>query len=181
MTAFGTRTSLIIGLFVIAAAANPALAAPPAAQKRAAVLQGLADCRKLTDGAERLACYDKAAALLDEAETKGDIVVADRAQVREVRRQAFGFILPSLNVFDHPGDKPEEADRLTAKVESAVQQGDGKWIIRLEGGQVWRQIDTDELTRYPKAGGTVTISRAMMGSYKLSTGGGSVIRVHRDE
>ena len=49
---------------------------------------------------DRLACFDAAAARLDEAEKKGDIVVVDRRQAQEVRRQAFGFTLPSLTLFD---------------------------------------------------------------------------------
>ena len=70
-------------------------------------MQQLLDCRKLADSAARLACYDKAAATMDQAEAKGDIVVVDREQARKVRRQAFGFTLPSITLFER-GEKPEE-------------------------------------------------------------------------
>lgn len=153
----------------------PALAA---AQPEAQAVRQLSECRKLGADAARLACYDAAAQALEAATARGDIVVVERDQVREVRRQAFGFALPSLSLFD--GGKDETMADITLKVVSASRGGDGKWLLRLEGGQVWRQIDTTELARYPKPGGTVTISRAALGSYKLSTGGAAAIRVRRE-
>jgi hypothetical protein len=152
--------------------------AAPRASPRAGALQQLADCRPIADSAARLACYDKAAAGLDAAEAKGDIVVVDRDQANKVRRQAFGFTLPSLSILDR-GDKREDVDQLVLKIEAASRGGDGKWVFRLEGGQVWRQIDTDELMREPKVGALATIKRAALGSYRLSLGGASAIRVHR--
>jgi len=153
--------------------------AAPTTGQRAAALQQLTDCRAIADSAARLACYDKAAAGLDAAEAKGDIVVVDREQASKVRRQAFGFTLPSLGLFDR-GEKQEEVDQLVLKIEAARRAGDGKWIFQLEGGQLWRQIDTEELTRNPKVGGVATIKRAALGSYRLSVGGASAIRVHRE-
>ncbi len=177
MTVSETRARLGLVLFVAAAAA---FATPAAAQEnRAGALQRLTDCRKLTDAAQRLACYDQAVDSFDQAEAKGDIVVVDREQARTVRRQAFGFNMPSLSLFDR-GEAPDKVDTVTLTIESASRLPNGKWLLRLEGGQVWRQIDTAELNRLPKAGGTVTIKAASMGSYKLSTGGATTIRVHRD-
>ena len=156
-----------------------ATAAQTGAPSRAALIQKLADCRRIAEDGPRLACYDAAAGALDQAEAKGDIVVVDREQAKAVHRQAFGFTLPSLSMFDR-GGRPDEVDRVSLKVESATQGGDGKWVLRLEGGQVWRQIDTDDIGRPPRTGATVTIKKAALGSYKLSTGGGAAIRVHRD-
>ena len=171
-----TNSGLALAM-VLAALAGSAAAQTKA--ERTAVLQKLIDCRKLTDNAQRLACYDAAAAAFDQAEAKGDVVVVDREQAKAVHRQAFGFTLPSLSVFDR-GGRPDEVDRVSLKVESATQGGDGKWVLRLEGGQVSRQIDTDDIGRPPRPGATVTIKKAALGSYKLSTGGGAAIRVHRD-
>jgi hypothetical protein len=170
-----------LGLAVtLAATGGNAAAAPPKPRERAAAVQKLADCRRLPADAERLACYDEAMAALDQAEAKGDIVVVDREQARAVRRQAFGFSLPSLSLFDRDG-KPEPVDAVTLKVESATRGGDGKWLLRLEGGQVWRQIDASELSRQPRPGAVVTIRSALMGSYKLTVGdSAAAIRVHRD-
>jgi hypothetical protein len=147
---------------------------------RAALVQKLADCRKVAADTARLACYDAAAAALDTAEQKGEVVVVEREKAEKVRKQAFGFAMPSLSIFDR-GQPAEAVDTVTLTVETARRGGDGKWVVRLEGGQVWRQIDTAELSRDPRAGASVTIKRASLGSYKLSTGGAAAIRVHRDE
>ncbi len=157
----------------------PAQAAPPKLN-RAAVLQSLLDCRTKTDSAERLACYDAAASAMDQAETKGDIVVVDRAQAREVRRQAFGFQMPSLTIFDR-GEKPEQIDEVTGTIAKASMTPTGKWILRLEDGAVWRQIDGDPPNRDPKPGMPVKIKAASMGSYLLSVDGQRSFRVHRDD
>jgi hypothetical protein len=175
MTGFRTRASLAAGVLLMAAAAQ---AAEPAG--RSVVLQKLLDCRKVEGDAARLACYDAAAGAMDQAESKGDIVVVDREQARTVRKQGFGFNLPSLSLFDR-GEKPEEIDKLQLKVESARQDGNGKWTIVLEGGQVWRQVDTGDFSQRPKPGMVANVRRAMMGSYIMSIGGKAGVRMHRDK
>lgn len=170
------------GLAVMAAllGASALAAPPPAAAERAPALRKLTDCRQIADNVARLACYDLVAAEIDTAQDKGDIVVVDREQAQAVRKQAFGFTLPSLSLFDRDG-KSEPLEAVTLKVESATRGADGKWVMRLEGGQIWRQIDTTEFSRLPKPGATVTIKSALMGSYKLSVAGSNVaVRVHRD-
>lgn len=167
--------------FALMLAATAAQAAPSVKPpNRAAVLQGLLDCRGKTDGAERLACYDAAASAMDQAEAKGDIVVVDREQARAVRKQAFGFTLPSLSLFER-GEKPEEIDHVTATIAVARTSPDGKWVLRLEDGAVWRQIDGEPPHRDPKAGMKVEIKSASMGSYLLSVDGQRSYRAHRDQ
>jgi len=177
MTGFRTRASLA------AAACAALLAGPSGAQPRpegrAAVLQRLLDCRKVEGDAARLACYDAAAGVMDQAEAKGDIVVVDREQARTVRRQGFGFNLPSLSLFER-GEKPDEIDRLALKVTEVGRDRNGRWVITVEGGQVWRQVDTADFTLPPKVGMTANVRRASMGSYIMSIGGKAGVRMHRD-
>lgn len=164
-------------------AATAAQAAPPPTAKapnRAAVLQGLLDCRTRADNADRLACYDAAASAMDKAEAKGDIVVVDREQARAVRRQAFGFTLPSLSLFER-GEKPEQIDRVSGVISVARPDPNGKWVLRLEDGAVWRQIDGESPNRDPKTGMKVEIRSASMGSYLLSVDGQRSFRAHRDQ
>ncbi|WP_372785214.1 hypothetical protein [Phenylobacterium sp.] len=169
------------GFLAAALAAAPLAAAPPApkTEGRAQALQHLIDCRKLTDNTARLACFDEAAAAMDQAEAKGDIVVVDREQARKVRRQAFGFTLPSLALFER-GEKPEEIANMEGKITAARQNNAGKWVIRLEDGATWSQIDTNEVPNPPQAGDTVTIRKAAMGSYMMSLGHHVAFRAHRD-
>lgn len=184
MTVTNRRVALAIAGFAAAAmAAAPLAAAPPPAIKaegRAKMLQQLIDCRKIADNTQRLACFDQAAAAMDQAEAKGDIVVVDREQARKVRRQAFGFSLPSISLFER-GEKPEEISTMQGKIAAARQNSAGKWVIRLDDGATWVQVDTNEVPNDPKAGDTVTIRRAALGSYILSLGHHIAFRAHRED
>ena len=161
--------------------ACPAWAAPSIAlQGRADVLKTLSACRAISDAAARLDCYDKASAALDQAEASGDVVIVDRAQARAARRQAFGFNLSALSVFDRALAK-DEVNSLTTTASSAYQNAEGKWIIVLEDGARWRQIDDEVLNRAPHAGSAIRIQPASMGSFVMNIDGQPYIRVHRDE
>ena len=154
------------------AAATPPLKRPPA-------LQAVVDCGKVTDDGARLKCFDAAVAKMTEAETSGDLLAIDREQRRAVTRQAFGFALPSLTMFDR-GDKSDEADQLNETLAAAWHTPDGKWVFRLQNGAVWRQIDDYYLGRDPHPGSAIVIRRAMLGSYILNVDGQPALKVHRD-
>ncbi|WP_411287802.1 hypothetical protein [Phenylobacterium sp.] len=158
----------------------PVSSAQPKPAERAAALQKLTDCRRLSDGAARLACYDEAAAGIDQAEAKGDIVVVDREQARKVRRQGFGFNLPSMAIFER-GEKQEDVENAAGKIAAFRVDGAGKWILRLDDGATWAQVDANELHRTPKIGMPVRIRRAAMGSYLLSIDGQRAFRANRTE
>lgn len=157
--------------------AGTASAAPP--PSRAPVVQSVLDCRKVEDGPARLACYDKAVDGMAQAEAKGDLVTIDREQRRAVRRQVFGLNVPSFTLFDR-GEKPDEVNRLNAKVAEAFRNHDGKWVIKLEDGARWRQIDDNDLFRTPHEGSTADIMRGAIGSFFMKLDGQQAIRVHRD-
>lgn len=160
----------------VALTAGAGLAASPI-KGRAAPLQAVVDCRKVADPTQRLACYDAAAASLDAAEQAGEVVVVDRAQVREANRAAFGFNFQMPTFMT--GGKAETIDKITATVDSASQDATGKWVFRMSDGAVWRQVDNERVSRDPKPGTTVEIRSAAMGSFMMTIGY-SHLRVHRD-
>jgi hypothetical protein len=183
MTVPGARARMGVTAVLIAILSGPALAAgpaPAASPERAKEMQQLAECAKLTDAAARLACYDKAAHALDQAEAKGDVVVVDREQARKVRRQAFGFTLPSMSLFER-GEKPEDVSSTLTAVVSAHKALTGKWVLKLADGSTWSQVDLTDIPIDPKAGDKVKIVRASMGSYLASIGNQREVRVHRDQ
>lgn len=182
MTGIGAWTRVGAAGVLVAALTAPALAAPPAqtAEGRAKIFQQLVDCRKIADNAQRLACYDQAAGVLDQAEAKGDVVVVDREQARKVRRQAFGFTMPSISLFER-GEKPEEVATAQTAVASAHKALSGKWVLKLDDGSTWSQVDLTEIPIDPKAGDKVKIRKASMGSYMMSIGNQREVRVHREE
>ena len=155
---------------------------PPASlnDRRAGALEALSACRAVSDPAARLACFDSAAGRLDEAEKTGEIVVVDRKQAGEVRRQAFGFALPSLALFDK-AEGTETLDRVESVLKEARQGADGKWILKLENGAVWRQTDADGPARRPRPGMTVSVRSASMGSFLISVDGQVGFRGRREE
>jgi hypothetical protein len=164
----------------IASALATSAVAAGAPQATPKAVQTAIDCRKLGDDKARLACYDSAVEALGKQLAEGEVVAVDHAQMQQVRRQAFGFTLPSLSLFDHAG-QPDETSEVVLAVEDARRTGDGKWLLRLEGGQVWRQIDTGDFSRDPRPGAKSTIKKAMLGSYMMMVGGHSPVRVHRDQ
>lgn len=157
-----------------------AAAAQTKPDARAGLVQKLADCRKLTDDKARLACYDETAAAFDQAEAKGDIVVVDREQARTVRRQAFGFRMPSLTLFEK-GEPQEELENVSGVLASARRDGTGHWVFKLEDGAVWSQVATEDLFKTPKPGMAVKIKKASLGSFMLQIENQTAIRVRRVE
>ena len=162
-----------LAAFALSGAAGAAHAAPPKA------LQAVIDCRKIDDGAQRLACYDAAVGAMETAETNGDIISLDREQRRAARRQSFGFTLPTLAFLD-TGEKPEEMNRVEETLADASQDAWGKWTFHMRDGATWRQIDDEFLSRKPRPGSAIEIRRAMLGSYMLSVDGQPGVRAHRD-
>ena len=176
------RTAAIMG---VAATLATALASPvataaagPSANERAKVLQALVDCRKLADSTERLACYDRSTAILDEAEKKGEVVVVDQAKVREVRRQSFGFTLPSLAVFNR-ATKDDSLDHVDVTIDGVAMDQNGRFIIITTEGATWRQTDGD-LSLPPKHGQVMTIKPGMIGSYFCKVNHQSAVRCKRE-
>ena len=170
----------ILGLVAAAALAGLAgvsRAAAPASEVPA--LRAVLDCRALSDGVERLACFDRTAAALDKAEHAGDLVTIDRAQRRALRRESFGLTLPSLSMFDR-GEKAEDNDRLAGTLASAFRGANGRWVMKLDDGALWRQIDDDELLKEPKAGSKALIRKGALGAYLMNIDGQPSIKVHRD-
>jgi hypothetical protein len=176
MTHFPTRSKLTALALLAALAASGQAAAQTRSEGRAAVLQGLLDCKAKSDPTERLACYDAAAGAIDTAEQKGDIVVVDREQAKAARKQAFGLGLPSLDMFNKAEATPEEANRIEDTVDRG---GDGKWVFELSGGAVWQYYDAADLGRQPKKGSKAEVRKGAVGGYFLSLDGQSGARAKR--
>lgn len=147
------------------------------AQDGPAAFERLSECQSLTDGAQRLACYDERMAALRAAANTGEVVIVERAQVDAARRAVFGFTAPNLPaVFG--GDTVES---LETKLDRATNALDGAWVFHLADGSVWRQIDNTRITN-PRArqGEEVRVRKAALGSYFLNLGSSRAVRVRRE-
>lgn len=159
-------------------------------QGRPGLLQRLVDCRTITDSNARLACFDERVAAFDTAEKNRDVVVVDRAQVREARKSLFGLSLPSLKIFGdgkEDGTKEdrrarragdEEMTELDTTIARASYAGD-HWVFVLADGAKWQQTDGNMLVKEPKAGDPIHIKKGAMGSFLANVNKQIAIRVQR--
>lgn len=161
---------LFLGIVSLANGAEPA--------RRPALFQAVTDCRKLAQDAARLACYDKAAAGLDEAEAKGQVVVIDRDQVKAVRRQSFGLTLPAFTLFNR-GTKEDQVDRVTIELARAYQDSSRRWVMVSTEDVVWAQTDDESINIEPHKGSTVAIRKAALGSFFCNVEGQRAVRCER--
>lgn len=142
-------------------------------------------CAAKADPTERLACFDAAVATIRAKEAKSEIVTFDKQRVEKVRREAFGFSLPSLPKLGFPAfGGPPKADGKdqsnTALVEEIEEQSfvvvgtrelGGRLVLTLENGQVWRLNDPDELNAPKRLPFKIQIRKATMGSFILTIEG----------
>lgn len=137
--------------------------------------EALMTCRTIADDAARLACFDGNAAALADAARSGDVVVTDREGARPSWRSLFGF--GAARTAEEQG---EDVSEIETRVASAGQMASGRWIIVMENGQRWRQLDTRRLVTDPRPGHAVRIRRAALGSFLANIDGQTAIRVQRE-
>jgi hypothetical protein len=169
------------GIFLLAAVlGSAAIAAPkaPMMQPPPADFARLIACRSITDGAQRLACYDREVGVVGSANARGDLVVMNREEVRKTRRSLFGLSLPDLSVFGG-GNLPGDADTLETTIKFARQGPDGKWLFVLAEGGQWVQLDSRDFIVDPAPGQPVRIKQGALGSYMMNVNKQTGVKVHR--
>ena len=166
-------------------AALPASAAAGQAanrsEQRPELFEALVRCRTITEDAARLQCFDAAAAALQTAAERRDVVMVDRQQVRESRRRLFGLALPRLPIFGGNDDDDEEEaiDHIESSIVNAHQTEYGRWVVRLEDGSTWVQTDNNIIAGRPRSGQPVRVNRGALGSFMMRVNGQPGVRVRR--
>ena len=153
------------------------IAAPAQAQDAAdSPLSGLYACAGLADDAARLACYDEAVGSVRAREASREIVTLDTEAKAEIRRESFGYNLPSLPRLGIEKGKREPQSFTVIRV---ANPRSGRAMIMMENGQVWKQTDGDR-KRFPDAedgGVTAEIRPASFGSFLMTVSEGGRKRV----
>lgn len=127
-----------IFLVAIAAVAGSASSAsPPPSRTSTSAYQALMNCRVIVDSSERLACYDSKAATLETAQKTGDVVIADREQLRETSKGLFGFGALKLPIVGTRTNL-ETPEQIEAKLTGVRSLAYGKWELTLDNGMRWR-------------------------------------------
>jgi hypothetical protein len=167
---------------LLAAIPAMALGQTDRARQRPELFEALVRCRAIAEDAARLRCFDTSAAALEQAAERRDVVVVDRAQVRESRRRLFGLALPRLPIFGGGDSGREDEDEVTSlegAVASATQNSLGQWLVRLQDGSSWTQVDNNILGLRPRPGQPVVVNRGPLGSYMMRVNRQPGIRVRR--
>jgi len=181
----GAAASLL--LFAIAGIA------PAFAQPQQDVLEAVGRCAGIADAQARLACYDKIAPRVKDA-IAAPPPSLDRPPTAEEQSSWFGFDIANLfgaapaqqttpaefgsNTLPTTREKEAavepELDSITANLADYSYNSSGRFIVFLDNGQVWRQIegDVDRATfRKAPKDNKISISRGFIGSYNLSING----------
>jgi len=156
------------------------------------VLKAMGQCAAVADEHERLACYDRLAPQAAQVLAQMPPTPHEGPPTAEEQKSWFGFDFGGLfgnspsrqttpDKFGSenlpkpppaPGEAPPAApiESVTAKVTDFAYTPYGKFVIFLDSGQVWRQIEGDADRADFSKGVAVTISRGGLGSYSLTIG-----------
>lgn len=161
----------------LATLAAPLLLAPSVQAANQDALAGVRACVAERDDAQRLACFDRAAAALP-AEVRLEMPAASSAPPLSPEER-FGYRGEvAREELDRRKAEESALEELSARVTRVGQQGSGDFVITLDNGQVWAQVPTGRPERL-KVDDTVTIKRASLGSFMLSGPGARGVRVRR--
>ncbi|MGL5838406.1 MAG: hypothetical protein ACRCY3_07895 [Sphingorhabdus sp.] len=169
------RLAAAIAITVVTTAALIAQDEKDVALDRPKLFDDVVACKAIADPDNRLACYDEKVSALDEAAKKQDIILTDRAAVKEAKRGLFGFDIPKIRIFGGG----EDVNEIEVPVKSVSANRAGILSITLDDGARWQQVDTKILNNEPRPGAIARIRKASMGSYLVNFNGGPAIRMKR--
>jgi len=146
-------------------------------------------CRAIANDTRRLTCFDdlypRLPANTSAAETVA-VVPAPPLPAKESPQQSksrdteaqFGLSPAQLQAAMRPDKQRVLADGVSASVSGIARGPDYKFVVSLDNGQVWRQIEVDSLA-WPRPGEPVTIRHGVLGSFMLVTAQGAASHVRR--
>jgi hypothetical protein len=177
------RTKLIaaaaLGLATLACSIPAFAAEPPPPPAEASALKTMTDCRRLPTKDARADCYDAAVDGLNKAQAEGKVVVIDQEKLKAVRRQAFGFNLPSLSGLAK-GLREDPINAMTFKVVDAHQESEDRWVMETAEGAVWRQTQSSGFALTPHSGSALVVKPGFLGSFFCTVDKQAAFRCKRD-
>jgi hypothetical protein len=140
-------------------------------------MQRLLACRSIQDSAQRLACFDRETAAVDQAIAKRDLVMIDKARATAAKRSLFGFSIPDFGGLF--GGNEDEVKEIASTVTSFSHNAYTGWTITLADGSVWGQTDDAQLGLPPAKGQKVVVHRGSFGAFYLRLNGQPGYKVKR--
>lgn len=166
--------SALAGLCAFALSGSPAFAQ---------TIEAIQECRTISAPTERLQCYDNAAAAMDNmsianapSSTQSNVAATTQNQTPAESNQQVASSTVDEDSFGADGmrkERTKEQKELRARLVGLQFTKRGKYVITLDNGQVWRQIDSDtnsiKLPRARDGGIPIIIKRRSLGSHMLRT------------
>ncbi len=139
-------------------------------------------CVAVADDSARLACYDRALGRTPAAKNGAPAAppaaaVAPPPAPAKVTTENFG-LTEAQRVAKDPARAAAQPESITAKAISVGWRKYGEFVVTLDNGQVWEQLEPMPSASV-KVGDTVTIKRGWLGSYMLVTAGRVGTKVRR--
>jgi hypothetical protein len=150
-----------------------ALAAIPLSVRAADPSQA---CAQIQDNVQRLSCYD-AAARTNAAKPAAEARPAAPVSVTVPVVAAPKVEAPVVQQAP-PKSAPAAPTKVTLTVESVRNMLDGRYEVKLQNGEIWRQLEKDAQFEV-RVGEAVTLRPASMGSFTLESKSGIRTRVKR--
>jgi hypothetical protein len=161
MPAHCTSTFAVAAVVLLCAGAvHAADAVPPA----------LRACVSVKNNSERLACYDRTIERL--SPDSAAATVPERSAEASFGASSMRGAEPARKI------EREELTSLSAHVTALSRDASGALVINLDNGQQWRQTSGSS-SPLLEIGHEITIARAALSSFRMSTPSGRVLKVKR--
>ena len=156
---------------------------------RAADNGSAAQCASVSDDHARLQCYDSvfrsggashqpAPSGASGAATPAAVAAAAAAPAPRSNPEAEFGLTEAAKQARSPEAAPRAPESISGKVSHVARGSSGEFIVTLDDGQVWTQLDSYPVVRVAP-GDMVTIKKASLGSYLLVTPSKVATRVRR--
>src|SRR5215213_9113927 len=163
------RKFLLVTVALTLTASSAAVARSDWPPGTPANMQRLLACRSIQDGAQRLACFDRETAAVNQAIATRDLVMIDKARATQAKRSLFGFSVPDFGGLFGGGD--DEVKEIASTVTSFSHTVYTGWTIKLADGSMWAQTDDAQLGLPPAKGQKVVVHRGSFGAFFLRLNG----------
>lgn len=134
-------------------------------------IEALKACRAIGDPGERLACYDAKAGAIVTASDAGDVRIVDREDLRQSRRQLFGFTVPEIEILKGDGQDKEASERFETSITSARQLSSKAWRFTTAEGAIWEINNAPARLAPIKGGEAVEFKKASLGFFFIRING----------
>ena len=141
-------------------------------------------CAEIENNEDRLACYDTAVGRLKAAEEAGEVATVTREEVEQVKKDSFGFSIPSLPKLALPklggGEDDGELKEIQQAITEVTRTRDNKLVITLANGQVWQQTDSLKIVVSKRSPPEIAVVKAAsFGSFKMKLGNSRAFKAKR--